>query len=192
MTISGRLGPSAQPFFAVALLCFYIAGIIVITSLIPSMLDMQREGESSLPESNSNDECIKPENSLNAIALQMARFSHAAAIEKTRRVLSMSRQFHIDLRFSRDPLFSSVTQNLITMLQGYGLTQRTTNSTVDSDNETVILLENSFHSGRRHATSCKGSRCANMPRIVIQTEQERSMVACLPPSLSPGSQLHHF
>jgi hypothetical protein len=38
-------------------------------------------------------------------------------------------------------------------------------------------LENSFHSGLRHGTSCKGSRCANMPRIVIQTEQDRPWLA---------------
>ena len=83
----------------------------------------------------------------------------------------------IELCFSHDPLFASTTRNLISMLQGYGLTQMTTNSTVDSDTKTVILLENSFHSGLRHGTSCKGSRCANMPRIVIQTEQDRPWLA---------------
>ena len=128
---------------------------------------------SSLPESKSDDECMKPENSLDAIALQMARFSHADAIEKTRHVLSMSTYFYIDLR---DPLFTSTTQNLITMLEGYGLTQVTSNI-VNSDVETVIMLENSFHSALEPASSCVGSRCATMPRIVIQTEQERPWLA---------------
>jgi len=93
--------------------------------------------------------------SLDSIALHMATYS-SASFNKTKHILSLSQFFYINLRVK---IFTSVEQNMVRMLEGYGLNR----STNPSYHDNVITVETSFH-GKFDSNFSK-------PRIIIQAEQ---------------------
>jgi hypothetical protein len=92
---------------------------------------------------------------------------------KMQHILRISSRFHIN---SRDEIFDSVEQNMAAMLESYGLT-RLSNSTVNTtieDVQDIIRIEISYHGAKKEGSgTCVGnaSRCQQMPRIILQTEQ---------------------
>jgi hypothetical protein len=117
--------------------------------------------------------------SLHNLTFQMANYSSpvgSPSYLKMQHILRISSRFHIN---SRDEIFERVEQNMADMLESYGLT-RLLNSTINTtieDPQDIIRIEMSYHGAKKEGSgTCVGnaSRCQQMPRIILQSEQLKS------------------
>ena len=112
--------------------------------------------------------------SLTDLAVQMAKFSsptNSPSFQKNKQMLSNADRFHI---YNPTGIFEKATQSIIHTLSGYGL-NHFKNETIDSDDsssaKTIVIEWSAFFRSKKQRNKCKGSRCNDMPRIIIQTEQ---------------------
>jgi len=131
----------------------------------------------------SGDEESCTSHSLHHYAIDLARYSsprESLSWKKNKLVLLSSSYFHVQLH---SPIFSGVADQIVEMLVGFGLNQLGGKMLNSSLNPNTIIVENSFFAGIQKMSSCIGMRCNKMPRIIIQSEQERHglseyLIAC--------------
>ncbi len=116
--------------------------------------------------------------SLMSVALKMTKFSipkKAAALRKAKHVFNSVAAFYLDMPGG---IFTSVTRNIQTILEGYGMKRITDKKLFDqlAVNHEVLLVENAFLAGIRNVTMCVGESCDTMFRLVIQSEQHREFL----------------
>lgn len=118
----------------------------------------------------SNMECP----TLNELAHRMAAYSSppkSPSYLKNKQILNQANKYYIESPYF---FFTSATENIDRAMSSYGLERvRTNSSKIDSDdpaNEDVILFYWSSHLAPVHEF-CEGSKCKEMTRIILQTEQ---------------------
>ena len=118
--------------------------------------------------------CFNGPMTLDNWAIELSKSSlKSPSWRKLKHVLTLSKTFHVQLYGG---IFSSITDNLVLMLKGFGLQQifdKTLDSAKHSD---TITVETSYFSGIKKMKSCVGPRCEKLPRIIIQTEQKRAFL----------------
>ena len=143
-------------------------------------------------ENHTSMEC----HTLNELAHQMAEYSsppNSTSYLKNKRLLAEANKYFIESPFF---IFTSTTLNLHRAMTSYGLKRiRTESRTIDSDdpaNQDVILFYWSGHL-RAKQDMCRGSKCHEMHRIILQTEQmNRRMAPFKNCHLSPKCVIWEF
>lgn len=160
---------------------------------IPTSDSQQLFNDTTVPEDHSNRECP----TLTELAHQMAEYSsppNSPSYLKNRRILTDANNFFIESPYY---IFSSVTDNINLAMSNYGLKriQTTAASTIDSDdpaNHDTILFYWSSHLKAKD-DKCRGSRCKDMFRVILQTEQlNRRMVQFRECHQSPNCVIWDF
>ncbi len=134
--------------------------------------------KTSMPAKTSSNYRLCRDISLMSVALKMTKFSipeEAAALKKAKHVFNSVSTFYLDMPGG---IFTSVTRNIQTVLEGYGMRRITDKKVFDqlAVNHDVLLVENAFLAGIRNVTLCVGERCDTMFRLVIQSEQNREFL----------------
>ena len=127
-------------------------------------------------DDKENDFC-RTKGSLHELTFRLANYSSpvgSPSYLKMKQILdSGASKFYINCEA---PIFSSVQENIVQMLQGYGLT-RVPRSPLDNDNDDAknendtIMIEMSFY-GRKRQSNCVSDQKQHCPpRIILQAEQ---------------------
>mmetsp|Transcript_18612 Transcript_18612/g.44961 ORF Transcript_18612/g.44961 Transcript_18612/m.44961 type:complete len:513 (-) Transcript_18612:97-1635(-) len=154
---------------------------VTTTSAITASVD----GKNSSPRSRSGSRLHSHRTSCNItlheMVIQMAFSSspkHSGkAWTKTRRILNNASKFHIMTPSRTNGIFDSTTENLIELMEGYGLEQVHSRQ-IDPENSNEHIWDDVLIVEYAYATElpmlqrqCIGRYCNSMKRIVIQTEQ---------------------